>query len=877
MISFISAMKSVEDWHPSTRVCAVTCLIAAVFAADFFTPKSFAHGLLYLPAILLAARNGGEWFARAVLIACVSGTIAAGVLMSGVEGDGVSLPNLGNRMLACLILLSAYFYFRRTPAADVSPSTLSRQDREQLMHFATLTEHLPVQVWTATPAGKVDHVGEKLADFTGKSHQVILEDWLGFLHPDDQQATLDAWLHSVETGELYDVNFRIRRSDGRYIWHKTQASPVYDSQGRIERWLGTTFDIDDLVGVRQSASALAESFRETLESITDAFLTLDSDCRLTYANSKAAEILGVSVDEMLGNVIWACCDMASDGPFGLNFRRAMAERRQISFEEYFEPSQLWLGVRVYPAGNGGLTIYLLDITETKREREQLMLLNKAVSRLSDIIMITDARSIQDDDPKLVFVNDAFVRTTGYTREEMLGQSPRCLLGPNSQRSERDRILRALENRVPVRSELIKYKKSGEEYWADLELVPVANDQGEYSHWVSVERDITDKKRLQEKLAIAQNMESVSRFVGGLAEDFSALLSGVRDDAEALYDRLRLVDPEIAELTDRIGLAVSRGAALTSNMLAFGRKQRLEPQVTQMTTLLDDIAPVLRATAGAGNHVSFDVSPDTSPVMVDAGQLENCLINLTLNAREAMPEGGSIGVSCRNVWFDAHPGSQEQVLRSGRYVRISFSDTGIGMSEHLRSRIFDPFFSTKETEGAGLGLSTVYGFLAQSGGHISVYSEPGMGSVFHLYLPESAGDEQTCASEHEDMAAQSSGSILVVDDNADIRNVATKILTRRGYSVRTAENGDHAWALIEEGFRPALVFSDIVMPGTRSGLDLCKQVQSRYPDIGLLLASGFAEVQTLHDQSSLGRIPVLAKPYRKVELIEMVERTMQEAT
>lgn len=850
----------------------VPLLLAIVFITDLGTQLGFAHGILYLPALILVMQYMPErkTYQLFVLLISLVG-VALGYFLAPEPAEG--FPRyyvVANRILSAGILIFSYVALRRYLLIQGKFIDAEKEEERQRADLKYFIEAMPIQVWSANPQGEVDFVGERLESFSGKSQKEILADWPSLLHPDDRDRTLDVWSKSVNSGEPYRIDFRLLRHDGAYIWFQTQATAQTDARGNIKRWLGSSIDIDDLRRLQQQSELLAEKFQHTVESITDAFFTLDKGFRFTYINQKAADLFGVDAPDYLGAEIWSLYPGGYDDRFAHRYRQAAQTGQKLHFEEYFEPRGLWLAVHVYPSKEG-LTVFFNDVTVQRREQEQLRLLRTAVSRLNDIVLITEAEPIDEPGPVTVFVNEAFERRTGYKPEEVIGKTPRILQGPKTDRAELDRIRRALQKWEPVRAQLINYTKSGEEFWLELDIVPIPNESGWFTHWVAVERDITEQKRMQEHLAASQKMESIGQLTGGMSHDFNNLLTVIQGNAELLQEELA-DDEKLASLANLICQAADKGAGLTRNLLAFARKQPLAPQAVALKRLLSGMQPIVKTSLGEQIVFELDIPDRLWPVFIDASRLENAILNLAINARDAMPKGGTVKVSAMNYPVNESDRSKLLDLSPGDYVQISFTDDGDGIPADLQASIFEPFFSTKsEAKGSGLGLSTIYGFLKQSQGLITVYSEEGKGTTFNLYLP--------CATHQPDIrplektsaahVSRSQGAlILLVEDNPEIRVLGETILGNQGFQVVSAVSGDEALKLLESGLKPDLLFTDVVMPGTLSGPELANLAVERIPGLRVILTSGFADMESLDSPDGFEHT-LLSKPYRSDELIQLV--------
>lgn len=388
---------------------------------------------------------------------------------------------------------------------------------------------------------------------------------------------------------------------------------------------------------------------------------------------------------------------------------------------------------------------------------------------------------------------------------------------------------------------------------------------------TLRREVAERKQAEAHLAQAQKMEAIGNLSGGMAHDFNNLLGVIIGNLDMVCD-LTKGNAEIDELAGDALDAALRGAELTRRLLAFARRQPLSPARIDVNTLVDGITKLLARTLGEAVVVSVKLSPDLWPVVADQAQLEAALTNLATNARDAMPKGGDLTIVTGNRQLDRDYASQHPEVVPGDHVMIAVGDTGTGMPPDVAARIFEPFFTTKAVgEGTGLGLSMVFGFMKQSGGHINVYSEPGIGTTFRLYLPRAA--EGSVADTHSvvDQEPRGRGEIvLVVEDNARLRRVVTRQLTELGYSIREADNAAAALASLEQG-QVDLLFSDIVMPGELNGIELTRAVRSRWPHIRVVLTSGFAA--NINGPADDG-VRLLIKPYRKAELARALHDSLR---
>jgi PAS domain S-box-containing protein len=469
------------------------------------------------------------------------------------------------------------------------------------------------------------------------------------------------------------------------------------------------------------------------------------------------------------------------------------------------------------------------------------------------------------DPTGIVVNwnTGAERIKGYTADEIVGKSFETFYTPEDRATGRP--ARALETALRegrFSAEGWRVRKDGSYFWASVVIDPIRGDDGTLIGFAKVTRDITERReaeatlqRVQLQLAESQKMDALGQLTGGVAHDFNNLLMVVSGHIQTLK-RIAAPDPRAARAAQAIEHAAERGAALTSQLLTFARRARVNPQAINLRERIDAIREVL--TSGLGRNMRFviDIASDVWPVTVDIGEFEIGLVNLAVNARDAMPEGGTLTITARNVLLE-----DGELVPAGEYVAITIEDTGVGIPEDVITKVFEPFFTTKPVgKGTGLGLSQVYGFVHQAGGTIKIASKLGEGTALTMFLPHVTSGatipEHDAVSEH----TARSGTVLLVEDNPDVASASTGLLEQLGYAVRWVPNAEAALREIE-GNDFDLVFSDIVMPGGIDGLGLARVIRERYPGLPVLLATGYSDAV----QNVRADFPILRKPYRVDEL------------
>ena len=627
-----------------------------------------------------------------------------------------------------------------------------------------------------------------------------------------------------------------------------------------------------------------------LDKAHDAIFVRTLDHRIVYWNQGAERLYGWTAAEVLGR-----------GPRDLGFGDeadfADAVRRLLEHGEWVGELREtrkdgaaitveghWTLMRSADGTPQSILAINTDVSARKRTEGHLRLLETSVARLNDILLITEAEPIGEPGPRIVFVNDAFVRRTGYTREEVIGKTPRILQGPGTCRAELDRIREALLEWQPVRAELVNYTKTGEEFWIELDIVPLANAAGWYTHWVSVERDITERKRAEAQIAQsearaahAHKLESIGRLTGGIAHDFNNLLTVIIGNADLLAEGLQS-DPDLASLASMVRSAGERGAELTNRLLAFARRQALEPRRLQPRDTIQGMLPLLRRTLGENIQIiDGTAKQDCWSLYIDPGQLESAILNLCINARDAMPEGGRLTIATRNVTIERRPAVQDPDLAPGDYVMLSIADTGNGIPPDQLVHVFDPFYTTKPTgKGTGLGLSMVYGFTKQSGGSVRIDSQVGAGTTVKIYLPRAQdGASEGLAGAEDEVPRELGGReiVLLVEDDELVRRHVAQLLRDLGYRVVAAANGRQALEVVRSDQPLDLLFTDVMMPGGLNGPQLAEQVAALRPDLPVLYTSGYTEDAVVPIDRADGGANLLHKPYSRRKLAERVRQTL----
>lgn len=515
---------------------------------------------------------------------------------------------------------------------------------------------------------------------------------------------------------------------------------------------------------------------------------------------------------------------------------------------------------------------MLDITDRKRTEEALHLRERATEAMTQGLVIIDATT---DERPIVYVNPAFEELSGYSREELVGRSPTAFDGPETDSEAVSALLAALEKEKSFSGEMIAYRKNGTAYWSSLRISPVYDERGTVTHFISIHTDDTLRRRVEEQFLHAQKMEAVAQLAGGIAHDFNNVLLVIRGYSHVLMSMAGEEGAGWAEAKE-IETAATRAADLVSQLLAFSRNQVIQSNVLDLNHAIREAQQLLLPLAGKNIELRLSLDQDVGNVCADPMQLEQAIVNLAVNAFDAMPTGGTLHIRTHNVVVEEGSDHLAQ-LQPGSYSAFSVEDTGLGMDAGTRARVFEPFFSTKgAAKGPGLGLSAVYGMVKQSGGDITITSAPNEGTSVTIYLPHVGQAVAAVTRQHVSSSMAHDETVLLVEDDEKARALVGRLLRESGYSVHEAALPDEALRVCDEfEGRIHLLLSDVVMP-QMSGPKLAKLVLERRPETRVMFVSGYIERPDDVDSVSSGA-DFLQKPFTPTQLVETVRRVLDNET
>jgi PAS domain S-box-containing protein len=640
-------------------------------------------------------------------------------------------------------------------------------------------------------------------------------------------------------------------------------------------------------GVRAEA-ALWESeanWRSLIDSIPDFLMLVDPDGTIRWLNRAAPDR---RPEELVGANVLPFFTPQTRPVVEQSFRTALETGRTVDLtcETVVEGEHIWYFGRVTPLRDpkapGRLLAIALDITNQVRAEERLRMLQAAVVHAAEAIVVTEAEPLDEPGPRILYVNPAFTAMTGYAAEEALGRSPRFLQAPDTDPAARAALRAALNERRTLTVELLNRRKDGQALWVEMSVTPIFNEAGACTHFVSVQRDLTERKRAEEeqrrieqKLQETQRLEGLGVLAGGLAHDFNNLLTVVLGNT-SLARMLAPPDSAALPCLEQIEQAALRAADLCRQMLAYAGRGRFVVAPLDFSALVNESWPLLRSAVSKKALLRQELDSRVPAVVADAVQVRQILMNLVLNASEALGEnGGTIVIETGVMDADAAYLAAAQTFSEmppGRYVYLEVRDSGPGMTPEVQARIFDPFFTTKFT-GRGLGLAAVLGIVRGHGGALRVESTPGVGSSFRLLLPPCTVAAEPRRVELPAAEWRGSGVVLVVDDEDAVRALAARVLRSAGFEVLEAADGRAALEVFARAAdQVQFVLLDLMMPRL-DGVQTLRELRQLKPGVRVIVMSGYTEQEVTHRFADAPPDGFLQKPFPLDQLVDLARRVL----
>jgi len=841
---------------------------------DILVPQKFRSGHILLRSEFVAAPQARR--------------MGAGRDLKGVRKDGSEFPveiglnpiqtSTGLLVLGVILDISE----RKRNEATIREYA----EREQL--FIAAVESSNDAIVTKNLDGIVTGWNEAAEHLFGYTADEVIGKSIDIIVPADLRGDVRMILAKIKAGEKIEHHETVRLAkDGRRLDISLSVSPVKSQSGTI---IGASKMARDISARKQTLAALIESeklSRAIIDTALDAFVQLDDSWNIIDWSPQAEATFRWSRDEVVGrNLIDIIIPPENRSFTSGRLAGFLTEAEKGgSGWRYVAPSLRHDGkiinteISLTAIRRGDRYIinsFIRDITErvqAEKDRDRNReFLDRIVENISVAILVKDARDLQ-----FILVNKAAEELWGLSRDEMLGKTPRQIFPTETadliERNDRDLLQTGKASFIEEHTILRPDKRT--RLVVSRRMV-VRDQHADAQHVLVVVEDVTERRAMENQLVQSQKMESIGQLTGGIAHDFNNMLTVITGTIDILTDAVK-DKPEMTAIANLISEAADRGTELTGHLLAFARRQPLQPRETDVNALMTESEKFLRRSLGEQIDVELRLASDAWPALVDPTQLTTALVNLAVNARDAMPNGGKLTLETGNAVLDADYAQNNREVVPGSYVVVAVSDTGDGIPEAIRQRVFEPFFTTKEVgKGTGLGLSMVYGFIKQSNGHIKVYSEEGYGTTFKIYLPRAAAAYPTAETPIEAAPEGGSETILLVEDNALVLASATAQLQSLGYRTVKAANAAEALAIADAGAPFDLLFTDVIMPGGMNGRRLAEEMAKRRAPLKVLFTSGYTENAIVHHGRLDPGVHLLAKPYRKSDLAIMVRRALDDA-
>jgi two-component system, cell cycle sensor histidine kinase and response regulator CckA len=621
-------------------------------------------------------------------------------------------------------------------------------------------------------------------------------------------------------------------------------------------------------------------YRALLNQMNEHVLVIDKNYKITDVNQTFLQHRGYNREEVIGQRCYKLhcnleqpCDKAGEACILPKVFKTGKPERLVRQQQNKSGLVVWYSISMSPMldKNGNVVAVIessTDVTELMRAQEEIQKLLTAIEQSPVSVVLTDA------DGTIEYINPHFTKISGYTRDEILGGKP-SLLKSNEQN---DNFYKELWNTISGggvwHGEFHNKRKDGTLFWEDATIGPILNDRGVTTHYMAVKEDITEKKRLNQELGQAQKMEAIGRLAGGVAHDFNNLLTVINGYSDLALTRFGSTSEVTTNYIKQISKAGKKASRLTQQLLAFGRKQVMQPEILDLNQAIKDTGKMLKRLIGENINLQTSLQKDLPAIEADPAQLDQIIINLVVNARDAMPDGGDLAIESKTISFD-----QCQTTRLDpnikNWVQFSIQDSGSGMNEETKQHIFEPFFSTKGKKGAGLGMATVYGIISQNDWHIELFSTLKIGTTFNIYIPASEKNISLESGRSADSLLEGKETILFVEDESNVRTFVAGCLDEAGYTVLQAAEGLKALALVDGKLDTIdLLLSDVVMPNM-GGKELAKLLRQQKPDLKIIYISGYSD-ETITQSGMLEQETIfMQKPFSAHDLLKLVRKTLDE--
>ena len=754
--------------------------------------------------------------------------------------------------------------------------------RQTLAQYRSYIDNLNATIVTLSPEMKITYASPNWTSLLGHELSEVINQspMERFIHPEDVPKNLEYLRQILKSGKSSgEIEYRIQHKDGSWKWHAAYGSVICAEAGEVQSYLIIASDISERKAAEQQLKQSEARFRLLIENMSEGVIIVDNDDVVQYINRSCCDIYGFNYLDVLGKVGYEHLIAEED-------RHKILEKNSLRIEGVSDNYEvrgkkvtgelIWLKIKGTPLRNeAGVVIgsvgIMTDITERKKiESEKLNLLNIIDSSLNEIY-IFDAETLKFD-----YLNLGALKNTGYSMEEMRQMTP-LDIKPDFNLNTFVSMLDSLQSGEVglLQFETTHKRKDGTTYPAEVHLQ--LHKHLDKAKFLAVINDATESKSLREQLLASQKMDAIGKLAGGIAHDFNNLLTVILGYGEELLDTLPPESNFIMEV-EEIVKAGTRASNLTRQLLTFSRKQVVQPRILNVNELIVNLQNMLQHLLGVDIVIQTKPADDLEVIKTDIGQFEQIIVNLALNARDAMPKGGKLTIETANLTVGQDFVRSNIEVKPGKYVVLAITDTGCGMDKETQGRIFEPFFTTKAAgKGLGLGLSTVYGIVKQAEGSIIVHSEPGAGTCIKILLPTSSAS--AAVNQPPSIARDMMGKgehILIVEDEVPLLNFLSKLIRNIGYKVSSKSSSIEALELIQHGLKPDLIITDVIMP-VLNGKDLADRIKKILPSPRVLFMSGFSDESVMPHGVLEDGVPYIQKPFTAKEIAQKIHDLLADDT
>lgn len=749
--------------------------------------------------------------------------------------------------------------------------------RREILYRTVVDSSLEMIFWISSDRQTMHYVSPSCQSVTGYASADFYShpDLLGrMIHPLDrprwENHCCHAGLHEYNAAE----NFRIITAHGETRWVSHLCRLVYNEENEYSGMRGSFLDITLWKEAESAFFASEEKFRLFFEEASDAIFIVDQEGILLVANDEACLRYGFSHGELIGRPMAEFVDAENCNFIATRLAEVLA-KGSATFESKHrrkgaQPLPVEINARAIVFEDKTVVLAVArDISERKEREAHLRKLSVAVEQNPASIMITDL------DGLIEYVNPHFTALTGYTLDDLIGKTPSILKSDETSSEAYRQLWQTIMAGGEWRGEFHNRKKNGELYWEEALIAPIRDDRGTITHFIAIKEDVSARKELEDQLRHAQKMDAIGQLAGGVAHDFNNILTAVIGYASIMHIKLP-TDSPLKKNAEQIMETAERGAKLTQGLLAFSRKQVSHPRVIDLNEILRRIKELLLRLIDENTALALECAPQSLPIIADSVEIEQVLMNLATNARDALQKNGRITISTTVIILDSAFAQSHGIVTPGEYALLTFADNGQGMDEEVIQRIYEPFYTTKEVgKGTGLGLSIVYGIVKKHQGYIFCQSSSGSGTTFQLYFPlaEAVPEAAIAPPVQEEISNSGRAIILLAEDSDSARTMMKDVLEEFGYTVLAARDGQEAIELYHQHRENIdLLLLDVMMPKLK-GREVYDAVRRIDPAIKALFCSGY-DTEKIQGQGGVARdMNFLSKPFTPKDLLMKIREVL----